>query len=81
MSEKPKKTVGQLKELIMGEIRKHHECENITDVEVYATERSAPYQANWNCGWIRHGDKIRHSMAEDIASKYKSVFDLASATK
>jgi hypothetical protein len=47
MASKPKKTTAELTTLIMEEIRKYPECDNITGVGITRPLQPASHHPNW----------------------------------
>jgi hypothetical protein len=76
MTTKPKKTNAELTSLIMGEIRKHPECDNITGVGIIRPVQAAPHHPNWAPAWSVSGSSLAPPIADDIARTFQNRFDL-----
>jgi hypothetical protein len=76
MHSKPTKTTQELTTLIMTEIRKHPECNNITSVGITRPLQQAPHHPNWAPAWTMNGPKLAPPIAQEIARRFQNEFDL-----
>jgi hypothetical protein len=74
---KEKKTQADLIALLMGELRKHPECDHVVRVTITLPVRNAPHHPNWDVAWTVGGNHILCPAALRIASELQAEFDLA----
>ena len=74
---KEKKTQDDLIALLMGELRKHPECDSVVRVTIIQPVQSAPHHPNWDVAWTVGGNQILCPAALRIASELQAKFDLA----
>jgi hypothetical protein len=71
------KTQDDLIALLMGELRKHPECDSVVRVVITLPVPSAPHYPNWDVAWTVSGNQILCPAALRIASELQAKFDLA----
>ena len=78
MTAKEKKTATDLTATIMQEVRKHPDCNDITNVAIIRPVQHAPGHPNWSFAWTRdHTSSLAPATANEIARKLQNQFDLA----
>jgi hypothetical protein len=71
------KTQDDLIALLMGELRKHPECDSVVRVVITLPVRNAPHHPNWDVAWTVGGNEILCPAALRIAGELQAKFDLA----
>jgi len=71
------RTIAQLSDAIMLEIRKHPQCSNIERVAIFRSLRPSRPDPTWTFAWIRRGKGPVSALALEIARQMQSEFDLA----
>jgi hypothetical protein len=74
---KPKKTESELQALLMQEVRKRPECQDVRGAAIIRPVQSAAHHPNWDTGWLMHGPGAAPLCASEIAQKLRHEFDLA----
>lgn len=78
MAAKEKRTGVELTALIMQEVRKHSDCNDITKVAIIRPVQQAPHLPNWGFAWTRdYSTTLAATVADEIAHKLQNQFDLA----
>jgi hypothetical protein len=77
MPDKGKKIAADLVALIMGEVRKHPEWNDIMDVEIIPRVQHAPHHPNWDAAFTMDGPRVALEGAFRIARELPARFDLA----
>ena len=77
MPAKEKKTRADLLALLMGELRKHPECDHVVRAAITQPVQHTPDHPNWDVAWSVSGNQILCPAALRIASELQAKFDLA----
>jgi hypothetical protein len=73
---KPSKTAADLRELIMAEVRKTRGCENVQDVAINVTLKTAEHHPSWAFAWVVDGPAPAPLVVDGIARRFQAEFDL-----
>ena len=77
MANKEKKTAPELEELMMVEIKKRPELDNILSAGITPSGMPKPGGPTWDCNYIADGAApARVSIADEIKRKLQDQFDL-----
>ena len=75
MASKEKKSAIELRALIMDEVRKHPDWDDIVDVAIIQSIRSAPHHPNWDGAFTMAGQRIAPERAFRFVTELKGKFD------
>jgi len=73
---KEEKTQADLIALLMGELRKHPECDHVVRITITLPVQIAPHYPNWDVAWTIGGNQILCPVALRIAGELQAKFDL-----
>jgi hypothetical protein len=73
---KETKFQNELMQILMSEIRKYPECDNIISVAIRQNRQASDY-CNWHAEWIVEGDQVECPHALEITKQLQAQFDLA----
>jgi hypothetical protein len=77
MADKEKKTAAELEELMMTEIRKLPELDNIMSADITPPGMPKPGGPTWECNYVTDGAApARVFIADEIKRKIQDQFDL-----
>ena len=75
---KETRTGAELTAIIMQEVRRHPECDDITNVAIIRPAQEVRQQSSWGFAWTRdYSITLRPTMADEIAGLIQNQFDLA----
>jgi hypothetical protein len=77
MAEKPKKSVDELKEIIMQQVQNHPACVSVKNVEIVPAPEQPSPQPNWKVIWTLSGEPSAPPGAQEIEGDVQSRFMLA----
>ena len=77
MVAKERRTGAELTAIIMQEVRKQADCNDITNVAIIRPVQQEPHHP-WRFAWTRdYTNNLAPAMADEIARKVQNQFDLA----
>ena len=77
MSAKEKKTVSELTALIMQEVRKYPDWNDIVNVGITRPLQSAEHHPNWDAAFTMDGQRIPPEKAFRLITELQTKYDLA----
>jgi hypothetical protein len=74
---KPRRTIPELQEAIMHEVRRHPEWNDILSVTITKRTQAVPHHPNWDAAFTMHGPRVAPEGAFRPITNLQNVFDLA----
>jgi hypothetical protein len=76
MPRKEKKTAAQLQEIVMQEVRKHHEWSYLRPASITPRVQGASHHASWDASFVCDGDQLRPAETDYIITRLQDQYEL-----